>query len=81
MQIKWILTLITCFSITYGAKIKDISSILGVRENELTGYGLVIGLNGTGAEITVAKGSNEVTITFEPEEDNTIENVEIGNLK
>lgn len=48
MQIKWILTLITCFSITYGTKIKDISSILGVRENELTGYGLVIGLNGTG---------------------------------
>ena len=30
------------------AKIKDISSILGVRENELTGYGLIIGLNGTG---------------------------------
>lgn len=32
----------------YAAKIKDISSILGVRENELTGYGLIIGLNGTG---------------------------------
>lgn len=45
---KWILLLIALFSLSYGAKIKDISSILGVRENELTGYGLVIGLNGTG---------------------------------
>lgn len=36
------------FNLSYATKIKDISSILGVRENELTGYGLVIGLNGTG---------------------------------
>lgn len=45
---KWILllTLLVCFS--NATKIKDISSVLGVRENELTGYGLVIGLNGTG---------------------------------
>ena len=32
----------------YGAKIKDIVSIKGVRENPLVGYGLVIGLDGTG---------------------------------
>ena len=30
------------------ARVKDISTIEGVRENLLTGYGLVIGLNGTG---------------------------------
>ena len=30
------------------AKIKDIVSVKGVRENPLIGYGLVIGLNGTG---------------------------------
>ncbi|NLA74658.1 MAG: flagellar basal body P-ring protein FlgI [Deltaproteobacteria bacterium] len=35
----------TCAS---GARIKDISSIKGVRSNQLVGYGLVIGLNGTG---------------------------------
>ncbi|MCF6172710.1 MAG: flagellar basal body P-ring protein FlgI [Campylobacteraceae bacterium] len=29
-------------------KIKDISNIIGVRENKLIGYGLVVGLNGTG---------------------------------
>lgn len=29
-------------------RIKDISSVQGVRDNQLIGYGLVIGLNGTG---------------------------------
>ncbi|OYY84140.1 MAG: flagellar biosynthesis protein FlgI [Rhizobiales bacterium 24-66-13] len=31
-----------------GTRIKDISSIQGVRDNQLIGYGLVIGLQGTG---------------------------------
>ncbi len=30
------------------ARIRDISSVEGVRENSLAGYGLVVGLNGTG---------------------------------
>lgn len=30
------------------ARVKDISSIAGVRSNQLIGYGLVVGLNGTG---------------------------------
>ncbi|SJZ81744.1 flagellar basal body P-ring protein FlgI [Consotaella salsifontis] len=33
---------------TGGTRIKDISFIKGVRENQLVGYGLVIGLQGTG---------------------------------
>ena len=35
-------------SVSYSARIKDISSIKGIRQNQLLGYGLVIGLNGTG---------------------------------
>ncbi|MBK1622039.1 flagellar basal body P-ring protein FlgI [Afifella marina] len=31
-----------------GARIKDITTVQGVRENQLIGYGLVIGLQGTG---------------------------------
>ncbi|HUU40104.1 MAG TPA: flagellar basal body P-ring protein FlgI [Desulfatiglandales bacterium] len=31
-----------------GARIKDIASIKGIRSNQLFGYGLVIGLNGSG---------------------------------
>jgi flagellar P-ring protein precursor FlgI len=33
---------------TQAARVKDISSIAGVRDNQLIGYGLVVGLNGTG---------------------------------
>lgn len=43
-----IIAIFLIINFSYATKIKDISSILGVRENELTGYGLVIGLNGSG---------------------------------
>lgn len=36
------------FTNAMGARIKDIASLKGVRLNELIGYGLVVGLNGTG---------------------------------
>lgn len=32
----------------YAVRIKDIASIKGIRSNQLIGYGLVVGLNGTG---------------------------------
>jgi len=35
-------------SITYAVRIKDIADIKGVRKNQLVGYGLVLGLDGTG---------------------------------
>ena len=35
-------------SAAIGARIKDIASIKGIRTNQLFGYGLVIGLNGSG---------------------------------
>jgi flagellar P-ring protein precursor FlgI len=35
-------------SVAEAARLKDIASIRGVRENQLIGYGLVIGLKGTG---------------------------------
>lgn len=36
------------FTPVYAERIKDIASIAGVRSNQLIGYGLVVGLNGTG---------------------------------
>jgi len=36
-----------CYSI-YAQTIKDISNIVGIRDNQLIGYGLVVGLAGTG---------------------------------
>ena len=41
----------------HSARIKDISSIKGIRQNQLLGYGLIIGLNGTGD-----KGGTKFTI-------------------
>ena len=52
---------ITIFTLVFAAlllcppvqatRIKDLASLEGVRENQLLGYGLVIGLNGTGDDI------------------------------
>ncbi len=44
-----LILLIIAFSLpTYAERIKDIASISGVRSNQLIGYGLVVGLDGTG---------------------------------
>lgn len=54
MSVVWV-----CVAVTpaWAARIKDIAHIQGVRENQLMGYGLVVGLQGTGdmgrAELTV----------------------------
>ena len=36
----------------YGARIKDIAQLHGVRDNQLLGYGIITGLNGTGDDMT-----------------------------
>jgi flagellar P-ring protein precursor FlgI len=38
----------TVFEPAQAARIKDLASIKGIRTNQLTGYGLVVGLDGTG---------------------------------
>ena len=40
--------LLACASAAHAERIKDLASIAGVRNNQLTGYGLVVGLDGTG---------------------------------
>ena len=42
--------LVLCVPVSAGAtsRIKDLATIEGVRQNQLIGYGLVVGLNGTG---------------------------------
>ena len=39
-------------STVFAARIKDIAAIGGVRENQLIGYGLIVGLAGTGDDLT-----------------------------
>ena len=48
---KTILSLLLVFIVSaqvHAARIKDLAAIQGIRSNQLTGYGLVVGLNGTG---------------------------------
>ncbi len=42
-----VLTMPTAFA----SRIKDITSIAGIRDNQLVGYGLVVGLDGTGDQV------------------------------
>ena len=46
--IFFIFTAFFFFSNAYSARIKDITAIKGIRNNQLIGYGLVVGLDGTG---------------------------------
>ena len=45
------------------SRIKDLASIEGVRENQLVGYGIVVGLNGTGDSLNVLAERNGTTVT------------------
>lgn len=52
---KYILPLIILLSLShqvFAERIKDIASVAGVRSNQLIGYGLVVGLDGTGDQTT-----------------------------
>ncbi|MGP1450317.1 MAG: flagellar basal body P-ring protein FlgI [Wolinella sp.] len=43
-----IFLLLSLSVLLYAERIKDIANVVGVRDNQLIGYGLVVGLNGTG---------------------------------
>lgn len=43
-----LLTLFVVLSHSQAERIKDLSSLAGIRDNQLVGYGLVVGLDGTG---------------------------------
>ncbi|WP_198411393.1 flagellar basal body P-ring protein FlgI [Marinimicrobium alkaliphilum] len=46
------LTLLLGASLAQAERLKDIASVAGVRSNQLIGYGLVVGLDGTGDQTT-----------------------------
>ena len=47
-MLKYILIIMLLVSSIFASRIKDISSVKGVRDNNLIGYGIVVGLNGSG---------------------------------
>lgn len=55
LNFKHLIAAALLMSLSLGAqaeRLKDIASISGVRSNQLIGYGLVVGLNGTGDQTT-----------------------------
>ncbi len=52
-----LVSLSSTFAMTQATRLKDIVDVKGVRENPIVGYGLVVGLNGTG------DGGGEITNT------------------
>ena len=59
LKMRYIFLLAFIIAAAYSAKIKDLASVIGVRENQVIGYGLVVGLSGTGdgssSKFTIAK--------------------------
>ena len=53
-MVRLLLTLMLLLPVLPAAaqvRIKDIADVEGIRENQLVGYGLVVGLNGTGDKL------------------------------
>jgi len=48
------LSLLLCVAPTHADKIRDLAQVAGVRSNQLIGYGLVVGLDGSGDQTTQA---------------------------
>ena len=55
-RLTYVVILVTAFLTehAYADRVKDLASVAGVRDNQLVGYGLVVGLNGTGDSSTQA---------------------------
>ena len=45
-------------------RLKDIVTVQGVRTNQLIGYGLVVGLDGSGDQPSLATGAGSVWVTW-----------------
>ena len=75
-----LLAALLCSTLAQAERIKDITSIAGVRSNQLVGYGLVVGLDGSGdkAPFTTQTFRNMMTefgITLPPGVDPKLKNV------
>ena len=64
MKIFIIISLLICS--LYSQTIKDISNVIGIRDNQLIGYGLIVGLAGTGdkSKFTMQSLQNLLTNSY-----------------
>jgi flagellar P-ring protein precursor FlgI len=64
-----------------GVRIKDIAQIHGVRNNQLMGYGLVTGLNGTGDDMKKSKFTLQAVYNMMTRHGITIDPAKINDIK
>ncbi len=48
MAMTWFMLISLITHQVYAERIKDVATLAGVRTNQLVGYGLIVGLNGSG---------------------------------
>jgi flagellar P-ring protein FlgI len=79
----WAILILVCFfaSPADSARIKDLSSIKGVRSNQLIGFGLVIGLTGTGDSATNVFFSIQTIVSMLKRLGVTVPTAEVDQLK
>ncbi|SRR5579884_4034432 len=56
-----VLVLIAALPLPAATRLKEIASIEGVRDNQLIGYGLIVGLNGTGDKVLTVFSTQTLT--------------------
>lgn len=84
----FIITIVCGLNTAYAERVKDLASIYGVRNNQLVGYGIVVGLDGTGDQtsqtpFTVQSIKNMLTqygITLPPGSNPQLKNVAAVSL-
>ncbi len=82
-QKLWAIFILVFFlaSPAHSARIKDLSSIEGVRSNQLIGFGLVIGLTGTGDSATNVFFSIQTIVSMLKKLGVTVPTAEVDQLK
>ncbi len=83
MRLLYIIILCVFSNTVFAERIKDLVSVAGVRSNQLLGYGLVVGLDGTGDQTTQTPFTvqslrsflNRYNITIPPDVDPQLKNV------
>lgn len=48
LTVMAVMVLLTAVNASAAVKIRDLADVQGIRDNQLFGYGLVVGLNGSG---------------------------------
>ncbi len=67
--------------VAHAERVKDLASIQGVRENQLIGYGLVVGLDGSGDQTTQTPFTIQTVVNMLQQMGTNLSATEVANLQ